>query len=59
MIYLVSTQILEDSNKWVRASVEEALALLKPLRRVGLDTETMGFDPYTKELLMVQLGCFK
>lgn len=58
MIYLVSTQILEDSNKWVRASVEEALALLKPLRRVGLDTETMGFDPYTKELLMVQLGCY-
>lgn len=58
MIYLVSTQILEDSDKWVRVSVEEALALLKPLRRVGLDTETMGFDPYTKELLMVQLGCY-
>lgn len=58
MIYLVSTQILEDSDKWVRASVEEALTLLAPLDKVGLDTETMGFDPYTKELLMVQLGCY-
>ena len=58
MIYLVSTQILEESNKWERVSVEEALSLLAPLTKVGLDTETMGFDPYTKELLMVQLGCF-
>ena len=58
MIYLVSTQILEDSDKWVRVSVEEALTLLAPLDKVGLDTETMGFDPYTKELLMVQLGCY-
>lgn len=58
MIYLVSAQIIEDSDKWVRASVEEALTLLAPLDKVGLDTETMGFDPYTKELLMVQLGCY-
>ena len=58
MIYLVSTQILEESDKWERVSVEEALSLLAPLTKVGLDTETMGFDPYTKELLMVQLGCF-
>lgn len=58
MIYLVSTQILEDNNKWVRISVEEALTLLAPLDKVGLDTETMGFDPYTKELLIVQLGCY-
>lgn len=59
MIYLVSNQILEDSNKWVRASVEEALALLIPLTKVGLDTETMGLDPYTKDLLLVQLGCYE
>lgn len=58
MIYLVSTQILEDSDKWVKASVREALTLLAPLNKVGIDTETMGFDPYTKELLMVQLGCY-
>ena len=58
MIYLVSNQILKDSDKWVRTSVKEALTLLAPLDKVGIDTETMGFDPYTKELLMVQLGCY-
>lgn len=58
MIYLVSNQILEESDKWIRTSVKEALTLLAPLDKVGIDTETMGFDPYTKELLMVQLGCY-
>ena len=59
MIYLVSNQIVEDNDKWVRASVEEALALLTPLTKVGLDIETMGLDPYTKDLALVQLGCYE
>lgn len=61
MIYLVTNAILPgiESPHYKIVSVEESLALLEPLRVVGLDTETMGFDPYTKELLMVQLGCYE
>ena len=38
-------------------SVQKSLELLEPLSIVGLDTETTGIDPWTKELLSVQLGC--
>lgn len=60
MIYLVTNAILPgfESPHYKIVTVEESLALLEPLKIVGLDTETMGFDPYTKELLMVQLGCY-
>lgn len=58
MIYLVSQQILPPSDTYKRISVEESLQLLETISVVGLDTETMGFDPYTKQLLMLQLGCY-
>ena len=58
MIYLVTTAILPETDLYKVVSVEESLELLKPLKIVGLDTETMGFDPHTKQLLMVQLGCY-
>lgn len=58
MIYLVTTQILPESDKFEIISPVAALYYLEPLREVGLDTETLGFDPYTKELLMLQLGCY-
>lgn len=58
MIYLVTTQILPPSDIFEVITPEYALQLLKPLRVVGLDTETMGFDPYTKQLMLLQLGCY-
>lgn len=58
MIYLVTKQrSLWTSNRYKVISAEGALELLAPLSVVGLDTETMGLDPYTKKLLTVQLGC--
>lgn len=58
MIYLVTKQqSLWTSDRYKVISAEEALELLAPLSVVGLDTETMGLDPYTKKLLTVQLGC--
>lgn len=57
MIYLVSLQQRIYSSEINLISVNESLELLKPLEIVGLDTETRGMDPYTKELLSVQLGC--
>ena len=59
MIYLVTRQQELFTNEiYKTVSVEESLELLKPLTIVGLDTETEGFDPYTKNLLLLQLGCF-
>lgn len=58
MIYLVTKQqSLWTSDRYKVISAEEALELLAPLSVVELDIETMGLDPYTKELLTVQLGC--
>lgn len=58
MIYLVTKQqSLWTSDRYKVISAEAALELLAPLSVVELDTETMGLDPYTKELLTVQLGC--
>lgn len=58
MIYLVTKQqSLWTSDRYKVISAEEALELLAPLSVVELDTETMGLDPYTRELLTVQLGC--
>lgn len=58
MIYLVTKQqSLWASDRYKVISPEEALKILEPLTIVELDTETMGLDPYTKELLTVQLGC--
>lgn len=58
MIYLVTKQkSLWESTRYKVIDPEEALRILEPLTVVELDTETMGLDPYTKELLTVQLGC--
>lgn len=58
MIYLVTKQqSLWTSDRYKVISPEEALKILEPLTIVELDTETMGLDPYTKELLTLQLGC--
>lgn len=58
MIYLVSRErFLFKSPDIKEISVEESLRILEPLKIVGLDTETTGLDPYTKELKLVQMGC--
>lgn len=38
------------------ATVEEALDYLKTLDVLGFDSETKGFDPYTCELISIQIG---
>lgn len=58
MIYVVTTQLLSPSDIFEVITPEYALQLLEPLEIVGLDTETMGFDPYTKQLMLLQLGCY-
>ena len=57
MIYFVTGQeLLFESESYKVISVEESLRLLEPLRIVGIDTETQGFSPFLKKLLLLQLG---
>lgn len=57
MIYLVTAQKqLFDNDVYKIIGVEESLRLLAPLTIVGLDTETEGFSPFLKKLLLLQLG---
>ena len=57
MRYLVTNQIsLFESTNYSIINVEESLRILNTLTEVGVDTETQGFDPYTKEILLLQLG---
>lgn len=57
MIYLVTGQrTLFESENYKVIGVEESLRLLDPLTIVGLDTETQGFSPFLKKLLLLQLG---
>lgn len=59
MIYLISNQIyLYDVNEFCVISLEEALNLLEKEDTLGLDTEDEGLDPYTKKMLLLQLGTF-
>ena len=57
MIYLVSqNRGLFSPEKYKQIEFSEALEILLPLKIVQFDTETMGLDPHTKELLTVQFG---
>lgn len=59
MIYLVTgnTPLFSDKEcPYTVIGVEESLKLLAPLSIVGLDTETEGFSPFLKTLLLLQLG---
>lgn len=59
MIYVVTKNrelFANEAYKIIR--VDESLSLLEPLKIIGLDTETEGFSPFLKKLLLTQLGCY-
>jgi DNA polymerase-1 len=57
MVYLITTQQeLFTPVGYSMATVEDALVFLETLEEIGVDTETRGMDPYTAELLSLQLG---
>lgn len=57
MIYFVTNQMqLFDSKNYKIINVEESLRLLNTITIVGIDTETQGFSPFLKKLLLLQLG---
>ena len=57
MIYLVTNQqSLFTAAGYSMATVEESLNYLETLDVIGFDTETRGMDPFTKDLLSMQLG---
>ena len=57
MIYLVShNKSLFKTDKYVEATMEQAMSVLLPLKLCQLDSETQGLDCHTKDLLTIQLG---
>lgn len=57
MIYLVShNKSLFQTDKYIEATMEQAMSVLLPLKLCQLDSETKGLDCHTKDLLTVQLG---
>ena len=57
IVYLVTNQItLYDSSLYKIIPLEDSIELLKGYQELGLDTETEGLDPFTKKLLLLQLG---
>ena len=57
MIYLVShNKSLFQTDKYVEATMEQAMSVLLPLKLCQLDSETQGLDCHTKDLLTIQLG---
>lgn len=57
MIYFVTNQMqLFENKNYKIIDVEESLRLLNTITIVGIDTETQGFSPFLKKLLLLQLG---
>lgn len=63
MRYLVTNQralfdnsTIAEEYRYEIISPQECLARIDSLMIVGLDTETTGFDPYTKKILCLQIG---
>ena len=57
MIFLVSkNKGLFSPEKYKQVDFLDAMKILDPIRLVQLDTETMGLDCHTKDLLTLQLG---
>jgi len=47
---------LKPEDNIVFCSKEQALSLLQTKDTLGFDSETLGFDPYTTDLVTIQLG---
>ena len=58
MIYIVSNQpqLYNDFEDIGYSDVKSCIQYFKDKKYIGCDTETEGFSPYLKELLLVQLG---
>jgi DNA polymerase-1 len=60
MRYLVTNEKrIFTSSSYTIINEQSALQLLQKEKLWGLDTETMGFDVFTKELLSVQIGNYE
>jgi len=56
MRYLITGQQQIPSPNYETCTVQESLNYLNNLEEIAVDTETLGFDPYTCALISLQLG---
>ncbi len=56
MIYLISGQTRFDDSEITMCALDDCIDYFKDVDVIGLDFETQGFDPYTKNPITLQLG---
>ena len=56
MIYLISGQTRFDDSEITMCTLDDCVDYFKDVDVIGLDFETEGFDPYTKNPITLQLG---
>lgn len=56
MIYLVTNNVLYQSDKYEIISIEKSLHLLSQCTEIEVDSETTGIDPHIVDLLCFQFG---
>ena len=56
MIYLVSNQKRIEDSDIKMASIQDCLDYCTSIKEIGIDTETEGFDPYSKKIISIQIG---
>ncbi len=54
--FITNQQSIVEPTEYKLCSVERCLKYLNDLDIIGLDTETKGFDQFTKDILSLQLG---
>jgi len=59
MVYLITNQEIQESSSVRLASVQDCVDYCSRISEIGLDTETMGMDPYTGSILTLQLGDYE
>lgn len=61
MIYFISNQqeICCGEEVYKIGTVEQCLSYFKDIEFIGFDTETEGFDPHTKKVLLAQFGDYE
>ena len=60
MIYFISdTLSISSDDEMQQGTIEQCFDYYKDKKEIGFDLETMGFDPYTKEVIFAQLGDYE
>jgi DNA polymerase-1 len=56
MVYFITNQRFIETEDIKQGSFQQCIEYISNIYEIGVDTETEGFDPYTKKILSIQVG---